>query len=97
MLENLYFDLKMFGGKRNVSSLDAPLPALHKGKCTGFEHLIPSTANQIISGLAYLHERGVAHRDLKPENVLVSNQHLLKLMSVQQRLEWRMDKQSMCC
>lgn len=34
---------------------------------------------QLMNGIAYLHELGVAHRDLKPENLLVTADGCLKL------------------
>ena len=34
---------------------------------------------QLISGVEYCHDRGVAHRDLKPENLLLDEQHNLKI------------------
>ncbi|XP_063447978.1 probable serine/threonine-protein kinase DDB_G0284251 [Mytilus trossulus] len=42
----------------------------------GFEHTPQHLAKDILSGLNYLHGKGVAHRDLKPENVLVTNNHV---------------------
>ena len=35
---------------------------------------------QIISGLEYLHNCGIAHRDLKPENIIVLNNKIIKLL-----------------
>ena len=32
-------------------------------------------ARDVLTGLEYLHENGVAHRDLKPGDTLVCNQH----------------------
>ena len=35
---------------------------------------------QIIQGLEYIHSLGIVHRDLKPENLLLSKEHLLKII-----------------
>jgi eukaryotic-like serine/threonine-protein kinase len=38
------------------------------------------TIEDLLSGLAYLHERGVVHRDVKPENVLVDGRGRARLI-----------------
>lgn len=35
--------------------------------------------NQLLSGVQYLHLRGVAHRDLKPENILLDEHDNIKI------------------
>ena len=34
---------------------------------------------QLLSGLRYLHQRGIAHRDLKPENLLLDEHDNVKI------------------
>jgi serine/threonine protein kinase len=43
------------------------------------EMAVRSLARQLVTALAYLHERGIAHRDIKGANVLLSHQGVLKL------------------
>lgn len=35
--------------------------------------------NQLMNGVEYLHNKGVAHRDLKPENLLLDERDNLKI------------------
>ena len=46
------------------------------GVCEDIAHLYFS---QLVSGVSYMHSKGVAHRDLKPENILLSESGYLKI------------------
>ncbi|EUC66724.1 Serine/Threonine kinase catalytic domain protein [Rhizoctonia solani AG-3 Rhs1AP] len=54
--------------------LGASLLTLIKAHRKGVpEHLVRQIANQVLAGLAFLHERcGIIHTDLKPENIMIS-------------------------
>lgn len=43
------------------------------------EALAQKYFNQMLSGVEYLHSRGVAHRDLKPENLLLDETDNIKI------------------
>eukprot|EP00112_Aurelia_sp_Birch-Aquarium-sp1_P020999 Seg5543.1 transcript_id=Seg5543.1/GoldUCD/mRNA.D3Y31 product="Mitogen-activated protein kinase kinase kinase 13-B" protein_id=Seg5543.1/GoldUCD/D3Y31 len=89
MLEYICFDFGPFGLDAQISSLQELLEVLGKANCKGFEHFAPCIASEVVSGLLYLHDHGVAHRDLKPGNVLVTNAHLIKLPASEMQAEWK--------
>lgn len=48
-----------------------------KGKLTEWQ--VAHCTNQILLGLAYLHEKGIAHRDVKCANCLLARGNVIKL------------------
>jgi len=46
------------------------------------EELCRHIGREVAKGLAAIHEAGVLHRDLKPENVLITPEHVVKVMDL---------------
>ena len=75
MLECVYFDFNLFGPDVRVSTLFDFLIKIDEYDSVGYQELVSHAATELISGVAYLQQTGIAHRDLKTANILVSNQH----------------------
>ena len=80
LLEYIYFDLNPFGVNETVHCLQALLKYFDKKNCAQIDSKVfYHAANNIASGLQFLHENGTSHRDLKLANILFSNQHYCHL------------------
>ena len=44
---------------------------------------------QLLLGLSYLHDKGLAHRDIKPGNLLFDNDYTLKIADLESLPKWR--------
>ena len=75
MLEYLCFDFALFGIQESVCSLDDFLTFIDARDAFEQFPFQNKIAQDVSSGITYLHDQGIAHRDLKPANVLVSNNH----------------------
>ena len=73
VLEYMAFDFKKYGVNCRVHSLNELIKQLTKSKFTGYENVIVEIAKGALSGVSFLHSKGVPHRDLKPIYILISN------------------------
>ena len=60
------------GSERKAFAVDAEGRNLFRTTALDLDE-IGAILQQLLSALAYLHDRGIAHRDIKPANVLISN------------------------
>lgn len=79
LAETFFDQYHRAGRKQAVSALPANLLA-----CPSSDSLVPDPPPahahpQLLSGVAYLHERWVLHRDLKTSNILYTNRGQLKI------------------
>jgi len=56
-------------------TLSAKLRATPMTLATGLDYI-----QQVLSGLAYAHDRGIVHRDVKPSNIMISRDDRVKLL-----------------
>jgi len=52
------------------------------GPCRIDEELCRHIGREVAKGLAAIHAAGVIHRDIKPENVLITKEHVVKVMDL---------------
>lgn len=57
-------------------------------------HLAHLVAADLLSGLAYLHQQGVAHRDVKPDNLVVGWDGVLRLVDF--GTAWQREQSGRC-
>ncbi len=53
---------------------------IHHHDPTSRVHLFRSIAYQLLTALAYIHERGISHRDVNPKNVMITRTGQVQLI-----------------
>lgn len=57
----------------------------------GFKYFTEKTASkmmyQLLSAVAYIHDKGIVHRDIKPENLLIEASEMLELINKQKSVD----------
>ena len=66
-----FIDMEFVGG--------GPLSVLLKEKELSLKEVI-EIALQIAEGLNVAHKKGIVHRDIKPDNIMITDEHLVKIM-----------------
>ncbi|XP_064644700.1 serine/threonine-protein kinase ULK1-like [Lineus longissimus] len=80
MSEYECFDFAPFGIDKSVNNLSQWLCVIDSlDDINPLLNLFTLVGSDAISGLAYLHGKGVAHRDIKPANILISNKNYSSL------------------
>ena len=72
---NLYLVMELVEG----GDLDAKIKTQYKKRKYFSESFILDIANQVLKGLAYLHNKNIIHRDIKPANILLTNDGKAKI------------------
>ena len=76
MMEYSCFDFRPFGVEKKVTTLEDFVHYVDaEFDFSSFSDVLVVCARDVLTGLEYLHDNGIAHRDLKPGNTLVCNQH----------------------
>ena len=74
-VEYVSFSFSPFETVREISRLDGFLRFVDYFSAKKMELFFLKISLDLINGLQFLHNNGIAHRDLKPGNILVSNKH----------------------
>ena len=75
IFEYVSFSFSPFGTVCEISGLDEFLRFLDYFLVKKMKLFFPKISLDLIDGLQFLHNNGIAHRALKPANILVSNKH----------------------